>query len=547
PLRRWRLLELGAGPGLLHSPLRLDERILHFLAGLNYLDEQLAGYVTPLAPAELLPAGHEALARQIAATWLAAQERAAGPLPLVQLLGEDAVAQEMLAAAAGGALGLNLWRLPAGALPSAPAELELLQRLWEREAILGGRALLLSLEGPDAAEASRQGLVERFINGLHSPLFLAGRQPARDLRRPALLVDVRPVAHAERLALWQATVGRRAAALDGQLEALTGQFQLNAAGMQAAWLEATATTPETEDLAPALWAACRRQARPHLEELAQRLEPAATWDDLILPERERAILADIARCLRWRSQVYERWGFARRSERGLGLSALFSGPSGTGKTLAAEVLANALGLDLYRIDLSQVVSKYIGETEKNLARVFQAAEAGAAILLFDEADALFGRRSEVKDSHDRYANIEIGYLLQRMEAYRGLAILTTNMKEALDGSFLRRLRFVANFPFPDAGQRAAIWARTFPAETPTEDLDLGRLAQLNVTGGSIRNIALTAAFYAAAEGRPVGMGHIFRAAEREYIKLEKSITASESRGWNGAGSPAGIGAGTGAT
>jgi SpoVK/Ycf46/Vps4 family AAA+-type ATPase len=213
------------------------------------------------------------------------------------------------------------------------------------------------------------------------------------------------------------------------------------------------------------------------------------------------------------------------------VSALFAGASGTGKTLAAEVLAAQLRLDLYRIDLSQVVSKYIGETEKNLRRVFDAAEGGGAVLLFDEADALFGKRSEVKDSHDRYANIEVSYLLQRMEAYRGLAILTTNMKEALDPAFLRRIRFVLHFPFPDAALRAEIWRRIFPPQAPTEGLEIPHLARLNVAGGNIRNIALGAAFLAAAEDRPVRMEHLLQAARSEYAKLEKPLTASEIGGW----------------
>jgi SpoVK/Ycf46/Vps4 family AAA+-type ATPase len=195
------------------------------------------------------------------------------------------------------------------------------------------------------------------------------------------------------------------------------------------------------------------------------------------------------------------------------------------------VLANALRLDLYRIDLSSVVSKYIGETEKNLRRVFDAAEDGGAILLFDEADALFGKRSEVKDSHDRYANVEVSYLLQRMEAYRGLAILTTNMKSALDTAFLRRIRFVVSFPFPDAAQRAEIWLRMFPPQVPTEGLDRAKLARLNIAGGNIRNIALNAAFIAADAGEPVRMRHLLRAARSEYAKLEKTLSEAEIAGW----------------
>jgi SpoVK/Ycf46/Vps4 family AAA+-type ATPase len=230
--------------------------------------------------------------------------------------------------------------------------------------------------------------------------------------------------------------------------------------------------------------------------------------------------------------VYETWGFAARSERGLGISALFHGDSGTGKTLAAEIIANELALDLYRVDLSRVVSKYIGETEKNLRRVFDAAEESGAILLFDEADALFGKRSDVKDSHDRYANLEVSYLLSRMETYRGLAILTTNFRQALDQAFLRRLRFIVPFSFPDTEQRAAIWRRAFPAQTPTRGLEPARLARLAVTGGSIRNIALAAAFLAADAGEPVSPAHVLQAAATEYGKLNKSLTESETRGWS---------------
>ena len=213
--------------------------------------------------------------------------------------------------------------------------------------------------------------------------------------------------------------------------------------------------------------------------------------------------------------------------RGLGISAMFVGASGTGKTMAAEVLANKLRLALFKIDLSMVVSKYIGETEKNLRKVFDAAEDGGAILFFDEADALFGKRSEVRDSHDRYANIEIGYLLQRMESYQGLAILATNMKEALDQAFVRRIRFIVNFPFPDHKSRAEIWKRIFPESTPKEGLDYDRLSRLNITGGVISNIALNASFLAADEGEPVNMEYIKRAVISEYAKMERPLSRAE--------------------
>jgi SpoVK/Ycf46/Vps4 family AAA+-type ATPase len=280
-----------------------------------------------------------------------------------------------------------------------------------------------------------------------------------------------------------------------------------------------------------VWDACRSLARPKLEDLAQRIVPCATWDELVLPDLQKKTLWQLATQVRHRMKVYETWGFASTGRRGLGVSALFTGVSGTGKTMAAEVLSRHLRLDLYRVDLSSVVSKYIGETEKNLKQVFDAAEDGGVLLLFDEADALFGKRSEVRDSHDRYANIEVGYLLQRMEAYQGLAILTTNLKSSMDTAFQRRLRFTVSFPFPDAAHREAIWKKVFPSATPTSNLDHRKLAQLNVTGGNIRNIALNAAFLAAESGTPVSMANLAEAARLEALKIERPLSDAETRGW----------------
>ena len=314
---------------------------------------------------------------------------------------------------------------------------------------------------------------------------------------------------------------------------MSAQFHLDAGGIRqlsaqvnATFTERQATDPER--LKQDLWQACIDYTRPDLEQLAQRIEPVAGWDDLVLPEQAKAILKEIALHVRQRSKVYGEWGFSGKSKRGLGISALFAGESGTGKTMASEVIARELGLDLYRIDLSQVVNKYIGETEKNLKKIFEAAEGSGAILLFDEADALFGKRSDVKDSHDRYSNIEVSYLLQKMEEYRGLAILTTNMRNALDKAFLRRIRFVVQFPFPDVALRTEIWQKVFPENTPRAALDFQKLAALNVAGGNIRNIALNAAFSAAGEQRAVSMADLQQAARNEYLKLEKHMSASES-------------------
>jgi hypothetical protein len=529
PLRRWRLVEAVSGDTLTSSPLRVDECVLHYLAGAAHLDERLQGLVEPLHVPDELPPSHHALVHQIAGLW----SRTEGALsePAIQLCGDDDAGQHAVAAAASAALGLRLYAIQAHDVPAAATEREALVRLLEREAFLNGAALLLDCRDPDGTDGLRPALslLERF----QGALIVTGREPLRARKRPLIRLDVDKPTAVEQQELWQRALGPLAGELNGRIEALTTQFSLGTQGIRAASAEVLEGLSRGGEEGPdvMLWEACRAQSRPRLDDLAQRIEPAAGWDDLILPEPQRRILLDVAAHVRRRARVYETWGFANKGARGLGISALFAGASGTGKTMAAEVLADELRLDLYRIDLSQVVSKYIGETEKNLARVFDAAEEGGVVLLFDEADALFGKRSEVKDSHDRYANIEVSYLLQRMESYRGLAILTTNMKSALDTAFLRRIRFVVQFPFPDAAQRAEIWRRIFPSKTPTEGLDVGKLARLNVAGGNIRNIALGAAFLAADAGEPVRMGDLLCAARSEYAKLEKPLTEAEIGGW----------------
>lgn len=547
PLRHWRLIEVGGGAALVSSALRIDERVLHHLAGVNYLDERLAGLARPLAAAEALVPSQRGAAERLQAAW---SDGAPG-LPLVQLCGPDQAAMRAVAAAAAGALGLGISMMKASAIPLNPAELESLLRLWEREAALSATALLIEAEAADVADAARERAIVEFVNAAAGAIIVACREPRRSIRRPAVTLEVAKPSRAEQRALWRSALGPAATALNGQVDALTAEFAFDASAIRAASFNALRqVTPRRfaaageptasgsvedpglqSELSAALWEACLLQARYRLDDLAQRVEPAAGWDDLVLPEAQKEILREIAAHVRHRTTVYERWGFVNRGARGLGITALFAGPSGTGKTMAAEVVAQELRLDLYRIDLSAVISKYIGETEKNLRRVFDAAEEGGAILFFDEADALFGKRSEVKDSHDRYANIEISYLLQRMEAYRGLAILATNLKSALDPAFLRRIRFVVAFPFPDLAMRAQIWRRIFPPDTPTAGLDPERLAQLNVAGGNIRNIALGAAFRAAEAGEPVSMRHLLNAARGEYAKLEKALSEAEIRGW----------------
>ncbi len=519
PLRRYRLIDVEPGHGLTAAPVRIDERILHYLAGLNLPDPRLRTLLDPSPFPDWIAEEHKAVASQAVRVLRSASQ----PAPLLHLCGDDAHGQEDAAALIAANGGLQLFTLRTEELPPPGPDLDRFALLWEREALLLPGALLMEC-GPAGLTASARHLAER-LSGL---VMLASAEPVR-LNRPFLRFDVNKPPPAEQKRLWRNALGDAAVNLNGALDDLAEQFRLSARAIQSTG--SLAALREGEVDAGELWNLCRSLARPRLENLAQRLTPAAGWSDLILPELQIQTLRHLAAQVRHRMKVYETWGFSASGRRGLGVSALFSGESGTGKTLAAEVLARELALDLYRIDLSAVVSKYIGETEKNLKQVFDAAEEGGALLLFDEADALFGKRGEVRDSHDRYANIEVGYLLQRMESYQGLAILTTNLKSSIDRSFQRRLRFIVNFPFPDAAQREAIWSRIFPAGTPTRNLDAKKLAQLKVAGGNIRNIALNAAFLAAAAGQPVGMEHLLEAAVMEAQKIERPLSETEVRGW----------------
>ena len=521
PLRYWRILEVESAQGLANAPLRIAERVLHYLAGVNQLDEWLSGFIRPLAQPLWTAESTHRLARQLENAWKNADPNS--PLPAVQLTGSDAAARRAVVLAACATLDLPVYELAVAQLPVDPREQDEIFRLLDRETLLSGNVLLVDWDGLEPNQPQALGLA-RLVETARGALVLASHNRWPSGERIMVSIDVPALTQSEQLALWQTGLGETAARLNGSLERLTGAFNLSAGAIRNACASFERRSSTFDDL----WQACREQSRPHLDDLAQRVQSPAGWKDLILPPLQERLLHQVVAHVRQRGKVYESWGFASRSSRGLGTSAVFAGPSGTGKTLAAEVLANELHLDLYRIDLSAVVSKYIGETEKNLRRLFDAAENGGAILFFDEADALFGKRSEVKDSHDRYANIEVSYLLQRMESYRGLSILATNLPEALDPAFLRRIRFAIHFPFPDETQRLKIWQRVFPSATPRKGIDYRRLALFDVSGGSIYNIALHAAFLAAEAGSPVRMAHLIEAARGEYMRLEKPFPESVS-------------------
>ena len=510
PLRSLRLLELGPGP-LPSCPLAVAERVLHQLFGIEQIDEQLLPWLTPLPPPGPLSPTLGAAAARLAGVW-------SEPLPPVaQVLGARTADRRLVIAAAAASCGLVPWSVSAAELSSDPVERDAWWRLAQRELLLDGIVLVVEIpDDPAPAVADALRRLETVVGTV-----VLSAEAAHRLDRPTIAIATPRLRPREQRELWRRALGDAdSASVDGLVRA----FDLGAA--EIAGVAASAGVAEGEP-GPWLWDACRRATRPALDGLAQRVRSQARWEDLVLPPDQGDAVRTIVAHAPHRLAVAEAFS---SSSRGHGLVALFAGPSGTGKTLAAEVIANELGLDLFRVDLSSVVSKWIGETEKHLRTILDAADRGSAVLLFDEADALFGKRSEVRDSHDRFANIEVGYLLQRLETYRGIAVLTTNMRSAVDSAFTRRIRYVVQFPHPNAELRERIWQRAFPPGVTCRGLDFARLARLDLAGGSIHNIAVHAALDAAAAGSDVTVEHVRRGVLREYAKLERPLTEVEAVG-----------------
>ena len=353
-----------------------------------------------------------------------------------------------------------------------------------------------------------------------------------DRDRTVIRIQFEAPSYAERRALWQHFLQQQASQVsDFDLSTLAGQFRLTAGQIRDAVASARDSAAQSGDEmhSSSLLAAARAHSNPRLATMARKITPRYTWSDIVLPDDQLTLLREIVATVRARSLVLEEWGVGRKLASSPGVTMLFSGPPGTGKTMAAEVIAAELSLDLYKIDLSTIVSKYIGETEKNLERIFSEAQSSNAILFFDEADAIFGKRSEVKDAHDRYANIEISYLLQRMEAYDGVTILATNLRANLDEAFTRRLQFAVDFPFPDEGYRLLIWQTLLPPGVPHEpDLDFELLARrFKLAGGNIRNILVSAAFLAASDGGRLGMKHLLHGTRRELQKMGRLVNEKD--------------------
>jgi len=527
-LRYWQLVEINqlGVQALTASALKADERIVNYLKGLNYLDDRITPLVEllPTKSADYeLPPSQQQQADAIVARIQTIQfsER----VPVIELLGCMSSSKSIIAGKVAQTLDLTIYSIDLKTIPAHIGELETFVRLWDRESQLLPLALYINAED---ADTSQNTTLKRFLDRSNGITFVDHEQSLNTSSRNIAAFEVSKPTPEEQTQLWSTQLNGTAGNLPKKLSEQFSFSQHEIKDITSSVLNETDSA--SNHIETALWHACLKASRPAMEKLAQRIDVKAVWDQLVLPIEQKSLLRQVIDQVNHRNRVYQDWGFREKMNRGLGINALFTGDSGTGKSMAAEVIASELKLDLFRIDLSAVVSKYIGETEKNLRKLFDAAEDSGAILFFDEADALFGKRSEVKDSHDRYANIEINYLLQKIEAYRGLAILASNMKSALDKAFVRRLRFIVDFPFPGVAEREEIWRKVFTATTPIdEDLDLAHLAKFNLTGGNIHNVALNAAFLAAQQQSVITMPLIFNAARTEFKKLERPMKESNFR------------------
>ena len=543
PLLRHNLVEALEDPAQPHPPLlarylKVDGRIVRYLLGSDEPDDRIrsiAEMLNPLEESRMTTAFDEVthrLGRFI-------ENRDTSGAPIIYLHGPYGVGKQSMAEAVCREQNIRLLVAHLDRLPNSDDGSQAgIFALIQREAILQQAAVYW--KGIDGLfDEQNKRLFSIFARSLDDrPMltFLAGEtlwEPAGSLRgAPFARVELPRPTSVERSLMWRAALnGGCEAAADADVAALSTKFKFT--GGQIRDAAATAVNlaglrnPEGPRISiHDLYEASQLHSNQKLTALARKIIPKYRWNDIVLPSDRLEHLREICNHVRFRDRVYGEWGFDGKLSLGKGLCVLFAGPSGTGKTMAAEIIAGELGLEVFKIDLSTVVSKYIGETEKNLSRIFTEAETSNAILFFDEADALFGKRSEVKDSHDRYANIETGYLLQRMEEYEGVVILATNFRKNMDDAFVRRLHFAVEFPFPGEADRRRIWERIWPEDTPrAPDLDIDFMAgRFEISGGNIRNIALAAAFYAADDGGMVTIGHLLRATQREYQKMGKVIS-----------------------
>jgi ATP-dependent 26S proteasome regulatory subunit len=528
-LVRNRLIERASAGGgaqpTLGQLLFLDKSIMAWLLGEYQPHTRLGQYAALFQPQE--SEEDTLLAGNVAAFVI--PSLSSMPPPIIAFYGLDRTSQQAAAKLCAAHLGRSLLVVNlAGVIDNGESRLSAL-RLALRDARLTGAIPYLA--GWDACLTDKSSgalpaAILQEICNYPDVVIVAGEvtwQPQGiERERPLLWFEFPVPTYSQRSVLWQHFLGQPVLN-DSELELLAGQFALTSGQIRDAVSSAkdTSTQQQRSLESQDLFAAARTHSNPNLASLARKIEPRYTWEDIVLPEDSLALLREIVNTVRGRPLVLEEWGIGKKLVSSTGVTVLFAGPPGTGKTMGAEVIANELNLDLYKIDLSTVVSKYIGETEKNLERIFAEAQSSNAILFFDEADALFGKRSEVKDAHDRYANIEISYLLQRMEMYDGVTILATNLRANLDEAFTRRLQFSVNFPFPQEQYRLQIWETLFPPDVPSDpQIDFQELAKrFRLAGGNIRNIIVNAAYLAAADGGEVTMKHLAHSTRRELQKM----------------------------
>jgi ATP-dependent 26S proteasome regulatory subunit len=555
PLFKHRLVSLNgeenASQSFLSRPLKLDERIVRYLLEIDVLDDTLAPFTQLIAPNAvlekvLLPAEEKTvLVNLFASVMRLCEMREPDCARGLVFYGAVGVGKKYTAEALCGSAGLDLLVANLNHLPANGDSVTVLLARLFREAQLRGAAIYLDsaevlMVEHESSQQARRCLLQA-METFHGIVFLGSAKPWKTLtpKEAQYLVNVgfpSPDFDA-RKKLWCELIARSPGLCslpEREITVIASKFQFTVGKIHQAIAETGHNAllrqqPNASATLEDLYRACRSQSSTNLSTLAQKVKPLYTWKDIVLSQDTLQHLKEICLHVKHRQRVFSDWNFDKRISLGKGTSALFSGPPGTGKTMAAEIIANELGLDLYKIDLSTVVSKYIGETEKNLSRIFQEAEQSNAILFFDEADALFGKRSEVKDSHDRYANIEINYLLQKMEEYEGIVIMASNFQKNIDEAFTRRLRFIIEIPFPDRHYRARIWRNIFPAEMPrTKDIEFDFLAaKFEISGGNIKNIALNAAFLAAENSGIVSMKHIIRATKREFQKMGRMYVKSD--------------------
>jgi AAA+ superfamily predicted ATPase len=583
PLRKYQIIKMtniaSNNSQLVDNPIFINEQILHFLVGLSYSETHSLAIVQD--PSNIIRLETEKITKNNDLDYYSANVSKIlnllttksgnnnndnnretsntenfvynqNSFPIVVLSGRDEIDGLIIANEVCHKIGLGLKYLDIENIPTRHEEVLQLAQSWTRDSLLLGMGLFISKKiSQENNQTQMIQFLKIFIENIPIPVFIYSSEKLDLHRTNVVTLNLNNPSKIEQLQIWRIFLEslykiykiKNNQQKEQIIKNLVNQFDFTSSEIDLICKRVCdhrlLNINDNRSLHESLWDMALEVSKPKVGNLGILISPFSSsitsterlsLDDIVLPVHEKDLLKTILIHCQYRYKVYREWGFEDKSRKqGLGITVLFAGSSGTGKTMGAEILSNELNLNMLKIDLSQVVSKYIGETEKNLDKIFESASKGGAVLFFDECDAIFGKRTEIKDSHDRYANLEISFLLQRMESYNGLAILSTNMLNAIDKAFLRRIRFIVNFIFPDKELRLEIWKKTFPKNTPLEigDMDFVTLSELKITGGNIRNICLNASFFAAHEDLPVNKGHIKKAIQIEFSKIGQTLTNTD--------------------